>query len=90
MFEPRKWTIRQGTAEQTDSLRPTQLRSYGTQSQDKHGRLKPPKCDICKIFMRIIRRQAHPTRGARYELQTFKCPTCGQGHDATVASLGGS
>lgn len=90
MFEPKKWTIRQGH-EETDSLRPTQLRPlYGTRKHDKHGRLQPLKCDLCKVLMRIIRREAHPTRGPQYELQTFKCPTCGRGDVAIVQSRGAS
>ena len=75
---------------QTDSLRPTQLRAHAVHVHDKHGRIKPPKCGVCKIIMRIVRREAHPARGPRFELQTFNCRTCGHVDYATVVSLGGS
>jgi hypothetical protein len=91
MFEPKKWAIRESSEEQTGGLRSTQLRPlYATRQHDKHGRLRAPKCDICKIIMRIIRREAHPTKGPRYELQTFKCPTCGHTDHVTAVSFGGS
>jgi hypothetical protein len=90
MFDPKKWTIRKGSEEGTDNQRPTQLSRYAARQHDKHGRLKAPKCSVCNLLMRIIRRQAHPTRGPRYELQTFICPNCGHRSEATVASLGGS
>jgi hypothetical protein len=90
MFDPKKWTIPQGIDDQVGKLRPTQLFHKARRQDDKHGRLQRPKCDVCKILMRIIRRQAHPARGPLYELQTFKCPTCAHCTDVSVSSPGGT
>ena len=41
-----------------------------------HGRRREHKCIVCGGRMRMQRRQAHPTRGAAHELQTYGCPAC--------------
>jgi hypothetical protein len=33
-------------------------------------------CDKCGEAARVTRRTPHPTRGPKYELQTFLCPKC--------------
>jgi hypothetical protein len=35
-----------------------------------------PKCERCGDETRLSRRRPHPTRGSRYELQSFTCPKC--------------
>jgi hypothetical protein len=35
-----------------------------------------PLCAACAKPMRLIRREPHPTRGPKYELDTFEC-SCG-------------
>jgi hypothetical protein len=36
-----------------------------------------PKCEKCGTQTSLTRRTPHPTRGARYELQSFTCRKCG-------------
>jgi hypothetical protein len=54
----------------------------------KHGLNKRPKCALCKVVMRLTRRDAHPTRGPRYELQTYTCSKCGHVERANTESPG--
>jgi hypothetical protein len=35
-----------------------------------------PKCERCGDQTRLSRRRPHPTRGSRYELQSFTCVKC--------------
>jgi hypothetical protein len=55
--------------------------------EPKHARSLPAKCNICGRRMTIIRREAHPERGGKYELQTFACK-CGQILKRTASSPG--
>ena len=42
-----------------------------------HGVRRKYKCVLCGAPMRLKSRQSHPTRGAAFELQTYRCTTCG-------------
>ena len=42
----------------------------------KHGASATQVCKQCGSRMRISRREQHPTRGPKHELQTFVCPAC--------------
>jgi hypothetical protein len=42
----------------------------------KHGAGAALFCEICGTRMRISRREQHPNRGPKHELQTFTCPRC--------------
>jgi hypothetical protein len=54
----------------------------------KHGANRHPKCDICGTSTRLKRREAHPARGPKYELQTFTCTKCGHVQQRDAASPG--
>jgi uncharacterized protein YlaI len=54
----------------------------------KHGSHKRPKCIVCGRFMKLKRREAHPIRGPKYELQTYDCPGCGNSVGVNVATPG--
>ena len=55
----------------------------------KHGsHLFPPKCAACGLSMRIKRREAHPERGPKFELQTYVCARCGQTEKRDAATPG--
>ena len=66
----------------------SQRRTYAVQTGAKHGLNERPRCMICKLMMRLTRRESHPVRGPSFELQTFTCRHCGQTAQATVASPG--
>jgi transcription elongation factor Elf1 len=68
----------------SNRLRPTQRR----QLPAKHGERQRQICGLCGKSMRITRRQAHPSRGPQYELQTFTCPRCSNVQQVSAASLG--
>ena len=83
------WTTSSPEASEPERLRPTQLRTWGAQTRAKHGVNKRPKCGTCKIVMKLVRREAHPSRGARCELQTFTCSKCRHIEQASTESPGG-
>ena len=75
------------------NLRETQLTGswshLNKQAQKpKHGANRHPKCDICGTSTRLKRREAHPSRGPKYELQTFSCVKCGHVQQRDAASPG--
>jgi RNase P subunit RPR2 len=57
--------------------------------EPRYGIKKRMVCALCRAPMRITRRSAHPTRGPKYELQTFTCPKCGHVQKRETASPGG-
>ena len=45
--------------------------------QIRFGAHLGPTCPACTRTMHVTRRAPHPVYGNTYELQTFKCRTCG-------------
>jgi hypothetical protein len=45
--------------------------------QIRFGAHHGPTCPACTRMMYVTRRTPHPLYGNTYELQTFKCRTCG-------------
>jgi len=50
---------------------------FKTNAPPAHGIRRQYKCVVCGSQMRLKSRVSHPTRGASYELQTYRCPGCG-------------
>jgi hypothetical protein len=46
-------------------------------TQNRFGAHQGPTCPACTRSMYVTRRMPHPLYGNTYELQTFKCGTCG-------------
>jgi uncharacterized protein with PIN domain len=84
------WMTGSPMDEEPDTLRPTQLRTNATLTQAKHGENARPRCEACKLVMRMSRREAHPALGPRYELQTYTCAKCGKREQVVVPSPGGA
>ena len=72
------------------TLRLTQFRTNQPHQEPKHGAITRPRCADCKSFMKLTRREAHPTRGPNFELQTFICGKCAGVEYACAASPGAS
>jgi hypothetical protein len=83
------WTTSSSGPSEPDRLRPPQLGTWGVQTRAKHGVNKRLKCGICKIVMKLVRREAHPARGPLYELHTYACAKCGHIEQASTESPGG-
>jgi hypothetical protein len=45
-----------------------------------------PSCSACGVWMVIVRRELHPTRGSSYELVTYECPRCGNTQSRDIGS----
>lgn len=78
---------------ESDGLRETQLlrgRPHldNKRERSKYGVNRHPKCDECGGSTRLTRREEHPVRGPKYELQTFTCVKCGHVQQRDAASPG--